>query len=93
VDEHDNELYSITAACNKFLTLIIISCTMIRNLEHQIRLFPVFPAVTEGKCGTQLLWNTELHCAIRGVAIDNIVRLKCKNVTAYFDAARDHLAT
>ena len=47
MDEHDNELYSITAACNKFLTFIIISCTMIRNLEHQIRLFPVFPAVTD----------------------------------------------
>jgi hypothetical protein len=90
VDEHDHELYNISAACNELLNLRIIYCTMIRNLEHQIRLSPVFPAITEWKCGTQLLWNTELHCAIRGMAIDNIVRLKCKNVTAYFDAARDH---
>jgi hypothetical protein len=60
VDEHDHELYNISAACNELLNLRIISCTMIRNLEHQIRLSPVFPAITEWKCGTQLLWNTEL---------------------------------
>jgi hypothetical protein len=69
VDEHDHELYNISAACNELLNLRIMSCTIISNLEHQTRRFPVFPSITEGKCGTQLLWNTELHCAIRGMDI------------------------